>query len=303
MSVDTASPRVESYGRGLLLVATAGLLWSSGGLLYRLVEAASDWQIVAWRTFFMGISAAVYVVWRYRGDAVGAFRRIGWWGLCGAVGLAVANSAFIFALSMTYVANALLILAASPFIAAVLAWLLLRERVRRATVVAMALVIAGVAVMEAGGFQTGRIYGDLLALVAVTGFALFSVCVRGGRHGDMMPTVAVGGLMSVVVASTMVLIAGDTLLVGLRDIEIAFLMGFAQVFVGMTLYIFGARHVPAAELALLSLTEVVMGPFWVWWALDEVPVAHTFYGGALVLFAVVINALTGMRRRHPLPQV
>jgi drug/metabolite transporter (DMT)-like permease len=303
VSVGAASPVAESYGRGLLLVATAGLLWSSGGLLYRLVESASDWQIVAWRTFFMGMSATVYVLWRYRRNAWGAFRRIGWWGLVGAVGLAVANSAFIFSLSLTYVANALLILAASPFIAAVLAWLLLRERVRRATVVAMTVVIAGVAIMEAGGFQTGRIYGDLLALLAVSGFALFSVCVRGGRHGDMMPTVAVGGLFSVLVAATMVLVAGDSLFIDSHDLGIGFLMGFAQVFVGMTLYIFGARHVPAAELALLSLTEVVMGPFWVWWALDEVPVAHTFYGGALVLLAVVINALTGMRRRHPLPQV
>ena len=303
MTVGTATSSAENYGRGILLVATAGLLWSSGGLLYRLVETASDWQIVAWRTFFMGISAAVYVAWRYRRDAWGAFRRIGWWGLVGAVGLAIANSAFIFSLSLTYVANALVILAASPLIAAVLAWLLLRERVRRATALAMVLVIAGVAVMESGGFHSGRVFGDLLALLAVTGFALFSVCVRAGRHGDMMPTVAVGGLFSVVVASTMVLIAGDSVLIGMRDFEIAFLMGFAQVFVGMTLYIFGARHVPAAELALLSLTEVVMGPFWVWLALNEIPVAHTFYGGALVLAAVVINAMTGMRRRHPLPQV
>jgi drug/metabolite transporter (DMT)-like permease len=303
VTVRAVPSAAENYGRGILLVATAGVLWSSGGLLYRLLEQASDWQIVAWRTFFMGLSAFVYVVWRYRRDALRAFQRIGWWGIVGAVGLAVANTAFIFSLSLTYVANALVILAASPFIAAVLAWLLLRERVRRATVLAMALVIVGVVIMESGGFHSGRVLGDLLALVAVTGFALFSVCIRAGRHGDMMPTVAVGGLFSTVVASAVVLAGGASLLIDIHDVGIGFLMGFATVFLGMSLYIVGARHVPAAELALLSLTEVVMGPLWVWLALNEVPAIYTFYGGALVLAAGVINALTGVRRRHPLPQV
>ena len=303
MSAEAATRPAESYARGLLLVTAAGLLWSSGGLLYRLVETASDWQIVAWRTFFMGLSAFVYVIWRYRSNTWHAMRSIGWWGLIGAVGLAVANSAFIFSLSLTYVANSLLILGAAPFLAAWLAWILLRERVRKATLVAMVIVVAGIAVMVSGGLDTGRIYGDLLALFAVSGFALYSVCLRGGRHGDMMPTVAVAGLLSVVVATIMIVVSGDSLLIGWHDTGIGFLMGFAAVFIGMTLFIAGSHHIPAAELALLSLTEVVLGPLWVWLALNEVPVAHTFYGGALVLAAVVMNALTGIRRRHPMPQV
>ncbi len=303
MSADTAVRPQAGYGRGLFLVMTAGLLWSTGGVLYRWVDTASDWQILVWRTFFMGAAALAYVVWRYRDETWGAIRGIGWWGVFGAIGLATANSAFVFSLSMTYVANALVILAASPFLAAVLAWVLLRERVRRATVVAMVAVISGVAVMGIGGLETDRIYGDLLAVLAVSGFALFSVCIRAGRHSDMMPTVALAGLLSVVVSCVMVLGAGESLMISAYDMGIAFSMGFAAVFLGMVLYIAGSHHIPAAELALLSLTEVLIGPLWVWLAVNEVPVAHTFYGGALVLAGIVFNALTGMRRRHPMPQV
>lgn len=303
MSAEAATAPVESYGRGIVLVTAAGLLWSSGGLLFRWIDGASEWQIVAWRTFFLGLSALLYLIWRYRGDTWHAIRRVGWWGLIGGFGLAVANSAFMFALSFSYVANTLLILGAAPFLAALLAWFLLRERVRRATLFSMVIVIAGIAVMVSGGLGTERVLGDIIALVAVVGFALFSVCLRGGRHGDMMPTVFVAGLMSTVVASTIVLVSGDTLWISGHDIGIGFLMGFAQVFLGMMLYVAGSRHLPAAELALLSLTEVIVGPIWVWLAIGEVPVVHTFYGGALVLVAVVINALTGIRRRHLMPQV
>ncbi len=303
MNAEAAARPVENYGRGLVLVTTAGLLWSTGGLLFRLIETSSEWQVVAWRTFFIAVIALIYVIWRYRRDTWGAIRRIGWWGLIGGIGLAVANSAFVFSLSLTYVANTLLILGIAPFLAAGLAWLLLREHVRRATLFSMIIVIAGLVVMVSGGLGTDRVLGDLFALLAVAGFALFSVCLRGGRHSDMMPTVFVAGLISMVVASTIVLASGDTLLIAPRDIGVCFLMGFAQVFLGMVFYVAGSRHVPAAELALLSLTEVVIGPFWVWLAFDEVPVMHTFIGGGLVLVAVVLNALTGIRRRHPLPQV
>ncbi|MEM7122031.1 MAG: DMT family transporter [Pseudomonadota bacterium] len=300
----TADSRfVESYGRGIVLVTAAGLLWSSGGLLFRWVDTASEWQIIVWRTFFLGLSALLYVLWRYRGGVWQAIRSIGWWGLIGGLGLALANTAFIFSLSMTYVANTLLILGVSPFLAALLAWVLLREKVRRATVLSMLIVVPGLVIMVSGGLGTGRVLGDLLALGAVAGFALFSVCIRAGRHGDMMPTVFVAGLISCVVATTVVVAGGDTIWISGHDIGMGFLMGFAQVFLGLTLYIAGSRHLPAAELALLSLTEVVIGPFWVWLVFGEIPVEHTFYGGALVLVAVILNALTGIRRRHPLPQV
>jgi DME family drug/metabolite transporter len=106
-----------------------------------------------------------------------------------------------------------------------------------------------------------------------------------------------------VFATGMTLLGGEGLAVTQDDLFWCVMMGVVQMTGGMALFIAGSKHVPAAELALLSLTEVIAGPIWVWWFLDEVPVEATFWGGAIVLVAIVLNAITGMRRKHPLPQV
>ncbi len=292
-----------SYGRGIVLVGAAGLMWSMGGLFFRMIEDATVWQIVAWRTFFLCLSMTVVVVWRYRGRAIAAFRRMGVWGLVGAAGIGCANTLFMFSLQHTYVANTLLMLGASPIIAAGIAWLLLRERVRGATLIAMLAVAVGVGVMVSGGLGTNRWLGDLLALLTVTAFAFVVVAVRAGRDVDMLPCVVLGAFMACVFSSTMALVSGEGLAVTAADFGWCAMMGIVQMTGGMVLFIAGSKALPAAELALLSLTEVIVGPIWVWLAVGEVPVGATFLGGAIVLAAMVANALSGMRRRYPLPQV
>ena len=302
-ATETASGRPESYARGIVLVAAAGLMWSLGGLFFRLIEDATVWQIVAYRTLFLSASMAVVVVWRYRAQTLAAFRRMGGWGIVGALGIGGANTLFMFSLEHTYVANTLLMLGASPILSAGIAWLLLRERVRPATMAAMAAVAAGVCVMVAGGLGTDRWLGDLLAVFTVTSFAFVVVAVRAGREADMLPCVVLGAFLAGCFATLMAFLGGEGLAVTAPDLFWCAMMGIVQMTGGMVLFVAGARHVPAAELALLSLTEVVAGPVWVWLAVGELPVEATFWGGAIVLAAMVANALTGMRRRHPLPQV
>lgn len=298
-----AETRPEGYLRGVLLVGAAGLVWSLGGLFFRMVEEAGIWQVVAWRTGFLCLSMLVVVFWRYRGGALAAFMRMGRWGIVGAFGIGTANTIFMFSLQHTYVANTLLMLSASPIISALIAWFLLRERVRRATLVAMLAVAVGVAVMVSGGLGTDRWLGDVLALVTVTAFAFVVIAVRAGRNVDMMPCVALGGFIACCFATFMVAMQGESLAVSPNDLFWCAMMGVVQITGGMVLFIIGSKKLPAAELALLSLTEVICGPIWVWLAVGEVPVQATFWGGAIVLAAMVGNALSGMRRRHPLPQV
>lgn len=303
MTAAIAEEKPDGYGRGIVLVASAGMMWSLGGLFFRLIEDATVWQIVAWRTFFLATSISVLLVWRYRKRALDSFRRMGWWGLMGAFGIACANTLFMFSLQHTYVANTVLMLAAAPMLSAGLGWLLLRESIRPATVVAMVIVTCGVVVMVSGGLGTDRWLGDVLAILTVTGFALVVVAVRAGRETDMLPCVVVGAGTACVFATVMTLIGGEGLVVTPNDFFWCAMMGVVQMTGGMALFILGAKYVPAAELALLSLTEVIFGPIWVWLLLDEVPVEATFWGGAIVLVAIVVNAITGMRRKHPLPQV
>ena len=296
----TAPPRRgESYRLGLALVTSAGLLWSLGGLFFRMIDQATVWQVVAGRTFFLAACCLLFLAFRHGRALPGVFRRMGRWGLAGACGVAIANTLFMFALAHTYVANAVLMLAAAPLLAAGLGWLLLREPLRPATAAAMAGVVAGLATMVSGGLGTDRWLGDVLALAAVAGFALITVSLRAGRHVEMLPCIALGATMAALFATAMAAIGGEGLTFAPADLFWCAMMGIVQLTFGMMLFVAGSKHVPAGELALLTLTEAVFGPLWVWWFLGELPVPATFWGGAIVLAAIAANALTGLAHQPP----
>ena len=159
----------------------------------------------------------------------------------------------------------------------------------------MVLAIAGVAVMVGGGIGAGALTGNLMALLSVVGFAGFAVAMRWGRRTDMLALVCLAGVFTAVVAGAM----ADGYAYSGRDLGVCIFMGVVQVGAGMMLFTMGSRHVPAAELALLMLTEVVLGPIWVWLLLGEVPRLVTLAGGAVVLAAIIGHALTGIRRKPP----
>jgi drug/metabolite transporter, DME family len=153
----------------------------------------------------------------------------------------------------------------------------------------------------------GTIRGNLLALGASVGFAIFSVILRRGRERDMLPCVAIAGVVSALIALPVVLASapsiGTALTLSPRDLALCAVMGAVQVGCGLALFTLGARHVPVAELTLLSLTELALAPIWVWLAIGEVPSGYTLAGGAVIVTAITYQALSGARRRRPLPMV
>ena len=173
------------------------------------------------------------------------------------------------------------------------AWLVLGERVRRATWFSMVFAIAGVGVMVGGGIGAGALLGNLTALLSVFGFAGFAVAMRWGRQTDMLALVCLAGVFTAIVAGFM----ADSYAYSPRDLGIIAVMGVIQVSAGMILFTMGSRHVPATELTLLALTEVVLGPIWVWLWLGEVPRLWTLVGGAVVFAAIIGHAVTGMRHK------
>jgi DME family drug/metabolite transporter len=281
--------------RGVLMVMAAGALWSLSGLLVRSMEAAGAWQILFVRSTTVALTVLAVLLWRYRGDCLGKIRAAGGLAVLAGALLGVGFCGFIFALMHTTVANAVFMLSATPFLTAVLGWLLLGEAIRRATWLAMAAALIGVGVMVGGGILAGAWFGNLMVLLATAGFAGFAMALRRGRANDMLPAVLWAGLLSALVAGAM----APDLAMTVRDVTLSAFMGVALITAGLMLFTAGSRTVPSAELALLSLTEVVLGPLWVWLAYAEVPRAETFVGGAIVLAAIVGRALTGMRRRTP----
>ncbi|MGE3740532.1 MAG: DMT family transporter [Geminicoccaceae bacterium] len=285
------------YARSAALVVLAGVLWSMGGFLVKLVDAADSIQIVLYRSLFVVPVAAGFILWR-GGGLLRSTRALGWNGLFGAVCLAGAFVAYVTALTLTTVANAAFVLATTPFVTALLARLLLGEPIRRVTWVAMLLAGAGVVVIAAPGIGAGRLAGSLLALASCLCFALFSVTLRRGRSLDGTPSLLMAAILSAGACALLLLVerGAEALTVNRHDLFACAVMGIVQIGCGLVAFTAGSRHLPAADLALLAQTEVVLSPVWAWLVIGEVPAFWTLVGGSMVLAAVALQALAGARR-------
>jgi drug/metabolite transporter, DME family len=241
----------------------------------------------------------VFIALRHRGRTLEAFRSAGGNGVIAALCCATAFTGFVFSITHTTVANTLFMLCAAPFLAALLGRVLLGERVSRATWIAMSVASVGVVVMVAEGIALGNPFGDLMALLAALGFAGFSVALRRGRNGDMLPAICLGATLSSAASLIMLVVTGAGLWLPLWDLMLCVVYGFVAVGLGMVIYTIGSRRIPAAELTLLSMSEVILGPIWVWIAFHEVPGSATLVGGAVLLSAIVGLALHGSVGRRP----
>lgn len=279
------------YSRGVALVLLGGLCMSPGGLLIRFIETASDWQIVFYRSSFLAFTVLGVLGVEHRSGVAQAFRAAGWPSFLGGVLIGLGFVAYVLAMRHTTVANALLIISTAPFGAALLAWPFLRERVSARTWAAMTLAAAGVLVMVQEGLGEGRLFGNLMALGAALTFSGFAVTLRLGRRVDMIPTIFIAGVVAALLGAAL----ADDLVITRRDLVVLVIMGCLQVNLGIAFMTLGSRHVPAVQITLLMLVEVVLGPLWVALVLGEIPGLLTLMGGVMVLAAVVGQALLGVR--------
>jgi drug/metabolite transporter, DME family len=277
---------------GIVAVLMAGVLWSFMGLAIRNIEVAGTWAILFWRSLGTIPILLAFIAWRSGGHPVQQLKSVGLTGVLGGISLVVAFAGAIFAIQSTTVANAVFLFSASPFLAALLGWAILRESVRRATWIAIAVAAIGMFIMVREGLAAGALAGNVAALLSALGFATFTVALRWGRLTDMVPAVVLGGVFATIVAGIVLAILGQPLLVPAHDIAISMAMGGGVLATGMILYTLGSRAIPAAELTLLSLIEVMLAPIWVWLFLGETTTGATLVGGAILLAAVVFNAVS-----------
>jgi len=289
----------ESHQYGILFVFAAGVLWSTVGLGIRLIQDANVWQILLYRSISMSLFLYVVIRLRTGESPFTQLRRTGFPAVIAALSLVAAYSGGIYAIQNTSVANAMLLFATAPFMAAVLGWLVLREPVRGATWIAIAVALGGIAIMVIDKSEGVGIQGSLAALGSALGFAIFTVALRWGRTGEMLPCVFLSAVFAIIITFAICQIQGLSLLLSMNDGGVAMSMGVFQVGAGLILYTLGSRSLPAAELTLLSLAEVLLGPLWVWLFLGETASVNTLLGGAVLLAAIAGNALSGKRRRPP----
>ena len=289
-----------NYKCGVGLVLLAGALWSTLGLVIRFIEGANVWQILCYRSIALSLFLFVIILCDSKSRIPNVFRNAGFSGVIGGLSLVMAFAGGIYSIQNTSVANAMLLFATAPFLAAILGRLILRESVRISTWIAMCLAILGVLIMVWGAAGTGRILGNIAGGVSALGFAIFTVMLRFKKQENMMPAVFLGGIFSTIISSIICVLFDYTLNISINDMLLAMGLGVFQVGAGLSLYAIGAKFVPASELALLSMTEVILGPIWVWAILDETVESYTLLGGIILLFGIGSNAISGMRRK-PVP--
>ncbi|HKG42826.1 MAG TPA: DMT family transporter [Gaiellaceae bacterium] len=270
--------------RGRLYVALAAVAWSTAGLFQRELTVDLATQL-AGRALFAVLGLGVYVALAERGRVVRSFRASGRAGLAVAALMASSSGAFIAALNYTSVANVLFLQALAPVLAAIFGTFA-GERVARRTWLATAVAVAGVALMVGGPSRPSAV-GFLLSLLMSISFAGTIVITRHQRHVSMAPATWLSQVLVFICAAPF----ASTSDIGAEDLALLAGLGVTQIGLGLIFLSIGARLIPAAEVGLITLLEIVLGPLWVWIALSEQPSATTLAGGAVVLGAVVILAV------------
>jgi drug/metabolite transporter (DMT)-like permease len=280
LAVDLA--RQHRRGRGY--VALAAIAWSTAGLFQRELTVDLATQL-AGRAFFAVLAILAFVAVAERGGVVRGFRAIGRAGLLMAALMAVSSGAFIAALNYTSVANVLFLQALAPVLAAVFGTFV-GEPVARRTWIAMAVAVAGVALMV-GGPSHPSLAGFTLSVLMSVSFAGTIVITRHQRQVSMAPATCLSQVLVFVCAAPFASASS----IGGEDLALLAGLGITQIGLGLIFLSIGARLIPAAEVALITLLEIVLGPLWVWVALGESPGTTTLVGGAIVLAAVVFQAI------------
>ncbi len=270
--------------RGQLYVALAAVAWSSAGVIQRELSVGVATQ-VAGRALFAALALLVFVAVTERGRTVRTFTSMGRAEGGVVVFAAISSGAFIIALNYTTVANVLFLQAVAPIAAALIAWVALREPISLRTAMAMVVAMAGVALMV-GGPGGAQGLGLVLSVVMTLSFALLVVITRHRRDISMAPAISLSQVLVFAVLAPF----AEPGSIDVHDLVLLAALGIGQIGLGLVLLTMGARFIPAAEVALISLLEVVLGPLFVWLAFEERPSTTTLLGGAIVVAAVGLQA-------------
>lgn len=284
----------STYTRGVIMILASGLFLSTSGIGFRIIEQASGWQILFYRSFFMiGLLIGVLAV-KSKGRLLTQFRSLRGEDFLLALFLGTGIVAYVFALLLTTVANALFILSSVPFITALLGWLILREAVPSHTWITIAMAMIGLAIMVGNGLASGRYLGNLIALWLPISYAASVILVRRSSQPNMLVALCLAGVVSLVCAAPFI---GD-LVISRHDLLVSAYLGIFQVGLGFTFMVLGARYVPAAQVGLLALVEPVLAPLWAWMVAAEIPAHTTLIGGAIIFLAISLDgAITMWRSR------
>ena len=278
------------------VVLMAGLIWSFGPLVVRYMNEPNlvPWQYIFARGLTIFLILNLYLFFEEGINFYKNYFKIGWSGIVGGTGLGIAMITFIYSITNTSAAVTLLCLAAMPFFTALLGFLFLKEKISLNVWIAIVIATIGIIIIALGNTEKSSLIGLIFGMTSSIGFSIFSVTLRWRKETPKFTTVAVAGLFCVIVSLTFIAITKSQILSTSYNGAMFSLHG-TIVCLGLILYSIGSKAIPAAELTLLSLTEVIGGIFWVWlplFGINEVPSANTIIGGFFLFMSIIYYSLT-----------
>ena len=277
------------------IVLLAGLLWSFGPLVVRYMDDPHmvPWQYIFGRGLTIFIILNLYLYFEEGINFYKNYKKVGRSGIIGGCGLGIAMVSFIYSITNTSAAITLLCLAAMPFFTAILAYLFLKEKISLNVWISIFIATIGIIIMAVGNTEKNSLIGFLFGVTSSIGFSIFSVTLRWRKETPKFTTVALAGLFCFVFAGLMILITQQPFFSSSYNGSLFSLHG-SLVCLGLILYSIGSKAIPAAELTLLSLTEVIGGIFWVWlplFGINEIPSTNTVIGGFFLFVSLIYYSL------------
>jgi len=286
----------------ILIVLFAGILWSFGALVVRYIEDARSipWQYLFFRGVTIFLILNIYLFLKEGKSFADNYQKIDFSVVVGGLGFATAFMGFIWSITHTSAAVTLLMLAAMPFMTAILGYIFLKEKVSLTTLIAIILAAAGIIFMAFSSSQIGTLFGLLAGLLSALGFSVGSVSLRWNKRTPTFTTVSLAGLFCAIISFVMIIINDANVFTTFRNSSLSALHG-TLVCSGLILYSIGSKNLPAADLTLLSLTEILGGIFWVWLpilGINEIPTTNTIIGGFILTFAILFYSLNAKKNRR-----
>ena len=277
------------------VVLIAGLLWSFGPYVVRHIDEAQQvpWQYLFTRGIVIFTILNLFLYLEEGNEFLENYKKVGVSGLIGGVGLGIAMISFIYSITNTSAAVTLLCLAAMPFITALLGFMFLKETISVNVWVSISIAAVGILIMAIDNTGQNTILGLVFGLLSSVGFAVFSITLRWRKETPKFTTVAIAGLFCCIFSGVMIIV-NDLNFLSTGKNHALFATHGTLVCLGLILYSIGSKHIPAAELTLLSLTEVIGGIFWVWLPLlgvNEIPSQSTVIGGFFIFLSIIYYSL------------
>ena len=271
---------------GYILLLFGAFCLSWGGFIVRSFEEASVWQILLIRSVFFVIALTFFLISTYKKDTLKIFKDAGYPALVAGLVLSLSFVAYVYAMTITTVANVVFIISTQTMFLAITGYIFLKEKISLISFISIVLAMSGITIMIGDSILSGSLLGNIIALAIPINFSILVIIIRKNKNLDMVPAIFYSGIFSLIYG----LILSESYTFSYHDIKMGFLLGVPQLAFGFICITIGSRSTASTTVGLLMLTETLFAPVWVWLFLNEIPPISVLIGGAIIICAIILNS-------------